>query len=115
MTMISRVELVDTRAKLAVDRDENGRDIEALVLDLGVPKIIGNYLFYKDRVNLVSPNGETLIVAYPLRVDGEVLIHFSFGTDARRIGHTLTIRGLETIVRNLQTVVDLARLEEEKD
>ena len=112
MTMISRVELIDSRAKLALDNDENGRDIEALVLDLGIPKIIGNYLYYKEKVSLVSPNGETLIVAYPVKVDGEVLVHFSFGTAERRIGHTLTVRGLEQIVLNLQTVLDLAKLEQ---
>ncbi len=33
------------------------------------------------------------------------------GTENRKIGHTLTIEGLDLIAKNLGTVVELAKLE----
>jgi hypothetical protein len=112
-TMVSTVTLVDVRAAIVPGSAGDERDIETLAIDLGIPKITGNFLYNHGVVKLVSPNGETYIIANPIRVDNEVLVHFSFGTEGRRIGHTLTVDGLKTIVNNLTTILALAKLEQE--
>src|SRR6187399_976687 len=114
MTMISMVTLIDIRAQIVPGSAGDERDIETLAIELGIPKITGNFLYSHGVVKLVSARGETFIIANPIRVDNEVLVHFSFGTKERRIGHTLSVEGLEIIVNNLTTILQLAKLEQEK-
>lgn len=111
MTMISRVDLIDCMARPVT---EDGRDFDVMALELGVPRITGNFLFNAGKLQLVSPAGETLVIAHPIRIDDKVFIHFAFGGEQRRICHTMTIEGVEMVIANLNTAVALARLEEKK-
>jgi len=109
--MISEVSIIETRIKelIAIDGD---RDKMQLLSQLhGTPLIKGNYLVDNQRIKLMSPDGETLIACIPFQQDGGVYIHFAFGGETRRICHTLTIAGLELIVDNLTTLLQLAKLE----
>lgn len=111
MTMISHVDIVDCTARAITD---NGVDFDVMAQQLGVPRIVGNFLLANSKISLVSPNGETLIIASPMRVEGEtrILVHFAFGTENRRICHNLPIPDFEKIVSNLNTILALAKLEE---
>lgn len=104
--MISTVKLVDIDIKPIGDDGD-----ELLVLESGTPAIKGNFLLNNGKISLVSPEAETLVIAVPFDKDGEVYLHFAFGTENRRICHTITVDGLQTIVTNLQNMLSLARLE----
>lgn len=114
MVMISKVSIVDCVTRAVT---ENGTDFDVMASELGVPLITGNFLFSNGKVSLMSNKGETLLVCSPMQIEGDkqVLIHFAFGTENRRICHNMTINDFEKIVSNFQTILALARLEERKD
>lgn len=85
---------------------------EACVIDIAVPVITGNYLIANGQPQLTSPKGQTMVVATPVRAEGEVLIHLAFGTEQRRIAHTLTPKNFGELLKNLETVLALALLEQ---
>jgi hypothetical protein len=114
MVMISRVEIVDCLTRAVT---ENGVDFDVMAQELGIPRIVGNFLFNNGKVNMVSPNGETLIIASPMQIEGDkqVLVHFAIGTENRRICHNLPIGDFEKVVMNLNTILALAKLEEGRE
>jgi hypothetical protein len=113
--MISTVSVVETRIKeLIANPDDDGR-MQLLSQLHGTPLIKGNYLVDNQRIKLMSPDGETLIACIPFLQDDGVYIHFAFGGETRRICHTLTVEGLELIVDNLTTLLQLAKLERNSD
>lgn len=114
MTMQSHVEVTEfaTKAHEVTDR---GELIDSMAGPIGVPCIIGNFLYYNGKISMLWPNGETLVIAAPIEVQNTVLVHLAFGTENRRICHNMPIDDFEKIVSNFNTALALARLEERKD
>lgn len=108
MVMTSHVDIINAKAQAVT---EEGRDFDVMLIELGIPRITGTFLFNKGKINLVSSNGETLIIASPIEFDDSIRVHLAFGGIDRRICHTLTIDGFEQIVSHLNTVLALAKLE----
>lgn len=108
--MMSTVEFVDVRPRVKLP---SGEDSERFIH--AAPLIRGNYLVMGGNIKLVSPNGETLVLATPVRAEDRIVIHFSFGTEERSIAHTLEIEDMAKIAKSLQAMVDMARLERRKD
>lgn len=107
MVMISTIKIVDFTTKAVSDEAE----IEVAAPVLGAPCIVGNFLYYEGRIKLINPTGETLVIASPITVDGDQLVHLAFGTEQRRICHNMKADDFERVVSHLNTALALARLE----
>lgn len=109
---LSEVEIVDATVRLINNTSD---EVEQVALAHGGVLITGNYLINRGKVQLFNRNGETIIVASPLRHNDEIVVHLGIGGHDRRICHTLPLPAFEQLVAHLMTMLDLARLEQRRD